>query len=121
MYEFLGFNEDPYASVPTSVGFVADIPKRDAVVAAFKVSVLYAHVSMWLKLVVVLIGVLPTTAFTARYTLLCLAIPCAFSMGGPQASWLTGNLRNTGETTLIIPLNASISSLGQMIGKALFL
>ena len=40
VYEFLGFNEDPYASVPTSVGFVADIPKRDAVVAAFKVSVL---------------------------------------------------------------------------------
>ena len=39
MWQFLGFAEDAFTTVPTSAGFVADVAKRDAVVGAFKVSV----------------------------------------------------------------------------------
>ena len=74
--------------------------------------------SACLTCILVFTGVLPTTAFTARYVLLCLAVSCAFSIAGPQLSWLTGNLRNTGEMTLIVPLNGSISTFGQIIGMS---
>ena len=45
IYEFLGYEGDPFATTaPTNAGFVADIPKRDAVVEAFKVSLAYDFV-----------------------------------------------------------------------------
>ena len=37
LYEFLGYEDEVFSTTPTSSGFVADIEKRDAVVAAFRV------------------------------------------------------------------------------------
>ena len=39
LYEFLGYEGGSFAAVPTSTGFAADIPKRDAIVEAFKVRI----------------------------------------------------------------------------------
>ncbi|KAI0714702.1 glycoside hydrolase [Earliella scabrosa] len=36
LYEFLGYEDEVFSTTPTSSGFVADIEKRDAVVAAFR-------------------------------------------------------------------------------------
>ncbi len=46
IYEFLGFETElqPPASVRTETGFVADVEKKDAIVAAFKVSVVSVRV-----------------------------------------------------------------------------
>lgn len=63
-------------------------------------------------------GALPPTAFAARYAVLCVAVSFAFSVAGPMLSWLTGNLRGTGATTLIVPLNVSIAAGGQIIGAS---
>ena len=63
-------------------------------------------------------GTLSPTAFTARYVLLCIAVSFAFSIAGPTLSWLTGNLRNTSATTLMVPLNVSIAAFGQIIGQS---
>ncbi|PSR74892.1 hypothetical protein PHLCEN_2v9482 [Hermanssonia centrifuga] len=62
-------------------------------------------------------GALPPDSFKARYGLLCVAVPFSFASIPPLFSWLTGNLRNTGASTLAVPLNVSIGSLGQMIGE----
>ncbi|KAM5531685.1 hypothetical protein V8D89_014674, partial [Ganoderma adspersum] len=61
-------------------------------------------------------GSLPPTAFTARYAVLCIAVPFAFSISGPTLSWLTANLRGTGASTLAVPLNGSVATFGQIIG-----
>ncbi|KAI1794062.1 MFS general substrate transporter [Ganoderma leucocontextum] len=61
-------------------------------------------------------GSLPPTAFTARYAVLCVAVPFAFSISGPTLSWLTANLRGTGASTLAVPLNGSLATFGQIIG-----
>ena len=61
-------------------------------------------------------GSLPPTAFTARYGVLCAAVSFAFAISGPTLSWLTGNLRGTGASTLAVPLNGSFSTFGQIIG-----
>ena len=61
-------------------------------------------------------GSLPSTAFTARYAVLCVAVPFAFSISGPTLSWLTANLRGTGASTLAVPLNGSVATFGQIIG-----
>ncbi|KAI0743512.1 MFS general substrate transporter [Daedaleopsis nitida] len=61
-------------------------------------------------------GSLPATAFTARYAVLCVAVSFAFSIAGPTLSWLTGNLRGTGASTLAVPLNGSVATFGQITG-----
>ena len=61
-------------------------------------------------------GSLSPTAYTARYALLCVAVSFAFSIAGPMLSWLTGNIRSTGAATLMVPLNVSIATFGQIIG-----
>ena len=69
---------------------------------------------VWLRLSFT--GSLPPTAFTARYAVLCVAVPFAYAISGPTLSWLTGNLRGTGASTLAVPLNGSFSTFGQIIG-----
>ncbi|KAH9929502.1 MFS general substrate transporter [Epithele typhae] len=65
-------------------------------------------------------GALSPTAFTARYALLCVSVSFAFSIAGPQLSWFSGNLRNTSQTTLGIPLHVSIATFGQIIGLFIY-
>ncbi|KAI0819999.1 MFS general substrate transporter [Trametes gibbosa] len=61
-------------------------------------------------------ALLPPTAFTARYGVLCVALSFAFAISAPSLSWLTANLRNTGASTLAVPLNVSIATIGQITG-----
>lgn len=61
-------------------------------------------------------GALPPHAFKARYGLLCVAVAFSFASIPPLLSWLTANLRNTGASTLAVPLNVSIGQFGQIIG-----
>ncbi|PSR97094.1 hypothetical protein PHLCEN_2v4375 [Hermanssonia centrifuga] len=65
-------------------------------------------------------GALPPDAFTARYGLLCVSVTFAFACVAPILSWLTGNLRNTGASTLAVPLNVSIGQFGQIIGVNIY-
>ncbi|PSS37896.1 hypothetical protein PHLCEN_2v257 [Hermanssonia centrifuga] len=65
-------------------------------------------------------GALPPDSFKARYGLLCVAVPFSYASVPPLFSWLTANLRNTGASTLAVPLNVSIGSLGQIIGIFIF-
>ncbi|TBU33896.1 MFS general substrate transporter [Dichomitus squalens] len=65
-------------------------------------------------------GSLPPTAFTARYAVLCVGVPFAYAVSGPTLSWLTGNLRGTGASTLAVPLNGSFSTFGQIIGLFIY-
>lgn len=60
---------------------------------------------------------LPPTALAARYGVLCVALPFAFAISAPSLSWLTGNLRSTGASTLAVPLNVSIAAIGQITGE----
>lgn len=65
-------------------------------------------------------GALPSHAFKARYGLLCVAVAFSFSSIPPLLSWLTANLRNTGASTLAVPLNVSIGQIGQIVGVYIF-
>ncbi|KAI0745850.1 MFS general substrate transporter [Earliella scabrosa] len=65
-------------------------------------------------------GSLPPTAFTARYGVLCAAVSFAFAISGPTLSWLTGNLRGTGASTLAVPLNGSVATFGQITGLFIY-
>jgi hypothetical protein len=64
-----------------------------------------------------IIGVLPSHAFKARYGLLCVAVPFTFASNPLLLSWLTGNLRDTTAATLGIALNISVGQASQIIGK----
>ncbi|TFY69965.1 hypothetical protein EVG20_g2930 [Dentipellis fragilis] len=61
-------------------------------------------------------GALPSTAFKARYGILCVAASFSFASIPPLLSWLTANLRGTGASTLAVPLNVSIGQIGQIVG-----
>ncbi|KAI0675233.1 MFS general substrate transporter [Trametes maxima] len=63
---------------------------------------------------------LPPTAFAARYGVLCVALSFAFAISAPSLSWLTANLRNTGASTLAVPLNVSIATIGQITGTFIY-
>ncbi|KAI0355551.1 MFS general substrate transporter [Trametes cingulata] len=63
---------------------------------------------------------LPPTAFAARYGVLCVALSFAFAISAPSLSWLTANLRNTGASTLAVPLNVSIATIGQITGTFVY-
>ena len=61
-------------------------------------------------------GALPPHAFKARYGFLCIAVSFSFPAGPLLLSWLTANLRNTGASTLAIPMNVSVGQIGQIAG-----
>ncbi|THG98012.1 hypothetical protein EW026_g4097 [Hermanssonia centrifuga] len=65
-------------------------------------------------------GALPSQAFKARYGLLCVAVSFSFASIPPLLSWLTANLKNTGASTLAVPLNVSIGQFGQIVGVYIF-
>ncbi|KIP07878.1 hypothetical protein PHLGIDRAFT_405414 [Phlebiopsis gigantea 11061_1 CR5-6] len=48
--------------------------------------------------------------------MLCVATSFTFASTPPLLSWLTANLRNTGALTLAIPMNVSLSQIGQIVG-----
>ncbi|TFY76100.1 hypothetical protein EWM64_g7910, partial [Hericium alpestre] len=65
-------------------------------------------------------GALPSTAFKARYGMLCIAASFSFASIPPLLSWLTANLHSTGASTLAVPLNVSIGQVGQIIGVYIY-
>ncbi len=66
-----------------------------------------------------IIGMLPATAFVARYVLLCFASTFTFMPYASMLTWFAGNLRDTNGTTLAIPFNMIPSVVGQAIGRFL--
>ncbi|KAK0239370.1 MFS transporter [Armillaria nabsnona] len=65
-------------------------------------------------------GMLPETAFVARYVLLCFASTFTFMPYASMLTWFTGNLRDTNGTTLAIPFNMIPSAVGQAIGVYIY-
>ncbi|KAI0769698.1 MFS general substrate transporter [Trametes elegans] len=65
-------------------------------------------------------AVLPPDASAARYGVLCVALSFAFAISAPSLSWLTANLRSTGAATLAVPLDISISTIGQIVGTFIY-
>lgn len=64
-----------------------------------------------------ILGALPPDSFKTRYGLLCVAVSFSFASIPPLLSWLTANLRNTGASTLAVPLNVTIGQIGQFVGQ----
>ncbi|KAI0314574.1 MFS general substrate transporter [Amylostereum chailletii] len=109
------FTVPPYAVafvVTVVVAWLAD--RCEARSIATGGSLLIAGVAFILE------GALPPTAFKSRYGVLILAVSFAFASIPPLLSWLTGNLRTTGATTLGVPLNVSIGQIGQIIGVYIY-
>ncbi|KAI0329739.1 MFS general substrate transporter [Cubamyces sp. BRFM 1775] len=109
------FTVPPYAIgfvVCVAVAWVSDRYEMRALGAAF---------SFFVCAIAFLIeALLPPTAYVARYGVLCVALPFAFAISAPCLSWLTANLRNTGATTLAVPLNVSIATIGQITGTFIY-
>ncbi|KAI8993092.1 MFS general substrate transporter [Trametes punicea] len=109
------FTVPPYAisfCVCVAVAWVSDRYGMRSLCAAF--SFLICGISFLVE------ALLPPTAFVARYGVLCIALSFAFAISAPCLSWLTGNLRNTGATTLAVPLNVSIATIGQITGSFIY-
>ncbi|KAK0496669.1 MFS transporter [Armillaria luteobubalina] len=65
-------------------------------------------------------GVLPPTAFKARYAMLCLGTTFIYASYPSFLTWFTGNLRDTNATTLAIPMNVASMTFGEMIGMFIY-
>ncbi|TFY81193.1 hypothetical protein EWM64_g2819 [Hericium alpestre] len=65
-------------------------------------------------------GVLPPTAFKARYVMLCAAASFSYACQAPLITWMSVNLRNTSATTLAIALNVTLGTIGQIIGVFIY-
>ncbi|KAK0239390.1 MFS general substrate transporter [Armillaria nabsnona] len=61
-------------------------------------------------------GILPPTAFKARYAMLCLGTTFIYASYPSFLTWFTGNLRDTNATTLAIPMNLASATFGEIIG-----
>ncbi|KAI0630282.1 MFS general substrate transporter [Trametes polyzona] len=109
------FTVPPYAigfGVCVAVAWAADKYEMRALSAAF--AFLICGVMFLVE------ASLPPTAFAARYGVLCVALSFAFAISAPSLSWLTANLRNTGASTLAVPLNVSIATIGQITGTFIY-
>ena len=51
--------------------------------------------------------------------MLCIATSFSYSANPSLLSWLTANLRNTSATTLAVPLNVTLGTIGQIIGEVI--
>ncbi|PBK80485.1 MFS general substrate transporter [Armillaria gallica] len=65
-------------------------------------------------------GMVPATAFVARYVLLCFAFTFTFMPYASMLTWFADNLRDTNGTTLAIPFNMIPSVVGQAIGVCIY-
>ncbi|EIM84794.1 MFS general substrate transporter [Stereum hirsutum FP-91666 SS1] len=66
------------------------------------------------------LGLLPTMDFKARYGMLCMAASWAYACNPSLLSWLTANLKSTTATSLSVALNVTLGTLGQIIGVYIY-
>ncbi|THH32715.1 hypothetical protein EUX98_g1438 [Antrodiella citrinella] len=113
---YTGLQAQLFTVPPYAIAFVVTVlvswasDKREMRSWGAFVSLMIAGISFFIQ------GGLPAESFKARYGLLCVAVSFSFAAIPPLLSWLTANLRNTGASTLSVPLNVSIGQIGQIIG-----
>ncbi|KAA1470853.1 MFS general substrate transporter [Dentipellis sp. KUC8613] len=65
-------------------------------------------------------GALPTTAFKARYGMLCIGASFTYACIPPLLTWLTVNLKSTSAIALAVALNVTLGTGGQIIGVYIY-
>ncbi|KAI0084559.1 MFS transporter [Irpex rosettiformis] len=117
---YQGLRAQLFTVPPYAIGFVVTVviawqsEKRGMRAYGSCASLSIAGVSFLLQ------GAMPSHAFKARYGLLCIAVAFSFTSNPLLLSWLTANLRNTGATTLAVPLTVSLGQIGQIVGVFIY-